>query len=52
MRGGGAETVFDCLFGLLRAVEDAVGDEIKQLVIAREMEFERALEVRALEIGA
>ena len=46
--GGGAETVFDRGFGFLRAVEDAAGDEVKQLVIVGELQ----LELLPLDIGA
>jgi hypothetical protein len=41
---GGRETaVFDCLFGFLGAVEDALGYEIKQTAVARELQIEGAL---------
>ena len=34
--------VFDCLFGLLNAVEDAACDEMKQPAAARELQLEGA----------
>ena len=43
-RGSGAQTVFHRVFGILGTVEDAAADEIKQFVIAREVQFERASE--------
>jgi hypothetical protein len=44
---GGEATVFDCLLGFIDAVEDSACDEIKQLSIARELEFEGALQIFA-----
>jgi hypothetical protein len=44
---GGVEAVFNRFFGFVRAVEDAAGDEIKQLVVARELLFEGPLKIGA-----
>lgn len=44
---GSAETVFDRFLGFLRVIEDAAGDEVQQPSIAREPQFEGALEILA-----